>query len=545
MMNWTELQRESFKLLIQKKLGPKYQKRLIFEFKEIEKQGANAYWLNIINNKLKFTDNPNKLLLPWLHSAVIDDSDPLDDHTITTANFNIIKKYQDEHGALPIGIIKDTDMPDIDIDCLPMAREHIKKFAMEKYNIISNDNYGAVCSVGAWQTFKFKAALRDVASATGLCSKSEIFELTKLLPDEVDEIKEGGLSTCKGKIIDINTNITKDCKTSHRLIECPNCASKETESPTIGQVLNDHKYLTEFYTKYPTIVESAINLIGRVQHIGMHAGAIIIADRSLFGNIPMSKSKSKGSEYWVSMWSEGRNTQLSKFGFTKWDILGLKTLEYIYECCKLLRSTKNIYFGEKTTDPEYVPMDGWDHVNPKFVGEIEGTKVKGMAGYYYINDEKKWISLNDDNVLRTARELKTDTVFQFDTELAKSILKTGTPKSFDDLMLLSAMGHPGPMDCCAPYAKVLTDDGYVEIKDIDGSQNIAYINDQNEISYTTQYLIGESGEKEIFEIETEDGNIVPVSKDHLILTPKGFIKVQDLKENDDIMNLTPQTPKET
>ena len=38
----------------------------------------------------------------------------------------------------------------------------------------------------------------------------------------------------------------------------------------------------------------------------------------------------------------------------------------------------------------------------------------------------------------------SDLVFQFDTDLAKSILSHGV-RHFNDLMLLNAMGHPGPM----------------------------------------------------------------------------------------------------
>lgn len=531
-MNWTQLKEISRNLLASKNLS-QYSKRLEFELQEIETQGANAYWLNLVETQAKFADNPNKLLLPWLHGMIINDINPLTDPAdiITSTKFKDIKQYYDTYGKLPIGITKDTDMPDIDIDCLPMARDEIKKFAMNEFSKDSQDEYGMVCSVGAWQTFKFKAALRDVSSAIGACHKNEIFELTKNLPDEVDDLKEGGYATCKGKIKDADGN-EKDCKKSHRELKCPRCGSPDTESPTIAKLLNDYTDLKKFYDKYTQVVEYAVNLIGRVQHIGMHAGAIIIADRDLFGNIPMAKNKN--NPYWVSMWTEGRNTQLSKFGFTKWDILGLKTLEYIYECCGMLRHTKGIYFGEKSDDPTYIPMNGWDVVDPTFKGERDGFQLNGIGGYFYKNDQKHWISLNDHKVLKTAKELKTDTVFQFDTELAKSILKNGTPKSFDDLMLLSAMGHPGPMECCAPYSKVLTDTGYVEIQHINNAHKIAYIDNDENMKFTDKFLIGESGEKEIFEIETEDGNMLPLSADHLVLTPNGFIKVKDLQENDDI-----------
>ncbi len=91
--------------------------------------------------------------------------------------------------------------------------------------------------------------------------------------------------------------------------------------------MQEYEELRNFATLHKEVIDYAVKLVGRVRNMGMHAGALIIADRSLYGNIPMAKSSSKG--YWVSMWTEGRNAQLSKFGYNKWDILGLKTLKYI------------------------------------------------------------------------------------------------------------------------------------------------------------------------------------------------------------------------
>jgi hypothetical protein len=45
---------------------PEYKERLEFEFKEIDKQGANDYWLNLLKTRQKFDVNPNGLVLPFL-----------------------------------------------------------------------------------------------------------------------------------------------------------------------------------------------------------------------------------------------------------------------------------------------------------------------------------------------------------------------------------------------------------------------------------------------------------------------------------------------
>ncbi|MDB4490181.1 hypothetical protein N9045_01555 [bacterium] len=407
------------------KYSIEYQDRLKFEIKEINKQGANAKWVNHYNDGDKFSSNPNGLLLPFLLGMV--NNDPIKDRkepVLNTVRASVIKKFKADNGYIPKDIIKDSDMPDIDLDCLPEARDPIKEYAAEKYGIDKKDNYGPVCSVGTWQTFKLKAAIVDACSGTGLVDRNEAYALTTELPEEVDHLKDSGKAFCKGRVIDQKTGEDKECGVSHDKAECPDCGSSDTDGPTIGKLLNEYENLARFNELYPQVVDYAVQLVGRVRNMGMHAGALIIADRSLFGNIPMAKS---GKGHWVSMWTEGRNTQLSKFGYNKWDILGLKTLKYIFECCKLIESNRGISFGKN--------MVGWDAIDPD----------KGIAGWYIDGKGNKCdILMNDPHVLKLANEQKTDGIFQFDTDLAKSILSNGV-KNFEDLMLFNAMGHPGPM----------------------------------------------------------------------------------------------------
>lgn len=428
-----------------------YVERLHFELKEIDKQGANQRWINYIHDNKKFSSNPNCLLLPWLLGMVSDDPivariEPM----LNTVRASKIKEFKKDKGFIPFDIIKDADMPDIDLDCLPEARDPIKEYAAKKYGMGITDGYGPVCSVGTWQTYKFKNAIIDACAGTGFVERHEAYELTTSLPEEVDQLKDGGKATCKEKIRDDNGDET-ECGFVHGLFICPKCFQSScsndynerphhggakieqtksrkgsaTDGPTIGQLLEEHEQLATFASKYPDVVSYAVKLVGRVRNMGMHAGALIIADRTLYGNIPMSKTKKDGS--WRTMWSEGRNTQLSKFGYNKWDILGLKTLKYIFECCKLIERNRGISFGKN--------MEGWDYNDP----------LQGHAGWYLDGaGDKHIIDINDPNVLRLANEQKTDGVFQFDTDLAKQILSNGV-RNFEDLMLFNAMGHPGPM----------------------------------------------------------------------------------------------------
>jgi len=438
--------------------GTKYTERLTFEIREIQKQGAVVKWLNYYNDKRKFDPVKNHMLLAWLIGLV--DQDPFlirKESLLNTVRASTVMAFRKEHGYIPQDIIKDPDMPDIDIDCLPEARDHIKEYAMQRYNT-TNDGYGSVCSVGTWQTYKFKSAIIDVCQATGKIDKQEAYVLTTNLEEEVDDMKDGGVSTCKGRIINNETGEDKECGCVYNNLPiihttsengtpirepspCPKCGSTDTDGPTLGKLLATYDNLYMFQQRYPEIIDHAVGLIGRVRNMGMHAGALIITDRPLYGNIPLAKGSGKG--YWVSMWSEGRNTQLSKFGYVKWDILGLKTLKYIFSCCQLIQQNRGISFGEPISQCDEngkelsLSMSGWDDIDP--------TAEVPRAGHFFDSDGNKIdIGLNDKYALALANEQKTDGVFQFDTDLAKQILQNGV-RSFDDLMLFNAMGHPGPM----------------------------------------------------------------------------------------------------
>lgn len=409
--------------LHKKKLPSIYAKRLKFEISEIHAQGANRYWTDIVNDNKTFDNNKNGLLLPWLLGRLTGnaDKDPIDgiDHITLSTNYKAVKKYIDEYNKLPPDIRQDDDKPDIDIDCLPEARDEIKEYAAGRYG------RGKVASVGTWSTYLFKQAVQDVAGATSL-SKERAIALTRELPDDVNELKDGGFSKCK------------DCGHVHRNVKCSKCGGVDTENPTLDKLIEEHKEIKDYIDEameHEEVIELAARLVGKVRTMGKHAGAIIIADRDLLGNIPMAYDQK--NDQWSSMWTEGRSTQLSKFGYNKWDMLGLKNLKYIYECCKMIEKNHGISFGDR--------MEGWyEHLDPE----------KDQAGIYwtYKNGKKKThkIDINDPEALRLANELKTDAVFQFDTDLAKRILSNGV-KSFWDLMIFNAMGHPGPMGMIPEY----------------------------------------------------------------------------------------------
>lgn len=341
-----------------KKLGDKYVQLLEIEYKEIKKQGAEQYWIDLIKSKKKFKTNKNLLVTPFLLG--ITDIDPVEKHGELIST-RLSGKFDVENDP---GAFKDKDLPDIDLDFISDAKDVVREYASEQYG------HDKVCSVGLWQTYKPRSSLKDVAKSLGYKDKlSEIEKMTKELPDEFDEIE-------------------------------------------LEDAIKDYEEFGKWYREDRTnreIAKYAFRLVGKIKTQGQHAGGLIISSVPLPTNLPMARIGSKGKERWTSEWTEGRTVQLSKFGFVKYDVLGLKTLQYIYEASKMIERNHGIKID-------------WDE-----------------------------IGVNDVESLKTANELKTDSIFQLDTDVAKGILSRGGVKNIMDILVYTSLGRPGPMPMIDEY----------------------------------------------------------------------------------------------
>lgn len=403
-LNWPTLRNLALAAAKKRNLDATYMERLQIEFKEIEKQGANSYWCDQFNERKKYNTNDNGLVFPWVLG--LTPVDPL------------LAEHKFERSP---------DQPDIDVDCLPEARDKIKAYAAQKYG----SEY--VCSVGTWMAYKFKSALQDAARGLGADVKA-VVQLTKELPDDVDELKDGGFGECTA------------CKTKHKDTKCPKCGSEDVDGTTIGKLLAEYDTLKAYNETNPIVVDRAVRMVGKIKNMGKHAGGIIITNQRLLGNVPMGISKgADGEEQWTSMWTEGRNTQLSKLGYVKWDLLGLKTLQYIHQTCKLIEKTRGIKFNTipwKDNDPEKNSV-GW-------YTDAEGNRQN--------------VPMDDKAVFKMINELKVETVFQFETDVQKGVLASGV-RDYYDLQVFNAMGHPGPIAFIPEYVKRRDDTAKTWMKD--------------------------------------------------------------------------------
>lgn len=273
------------------------------------------------------------------------------------------------------------DFPDIDVDFVGDARPLIKQYVSEKYG----DEH--VCSVGLWQRYAMRLALQDVARALG-ADVEEIIQITKTLPEEIDELP-------------------------------------------LEHILKDDEFsgLIEYYNKddeHKRIVETAFRMKKLIKAHGTHAGGFIISSVPVVDYIPLNRR----SDDWITEWTEGQSTQLSKFGFIKFDFLGLKTLKYIWATKKLLLEKHGIKID-------------WSAMN------IEKDRAGAVC---YPNGNKEYISFSDEKCLRLIEEDKVETIFQFDTPLARRILRNKVT-NFNDILVFTALGRPGPLPYMETYVK--------------------------------------------------------------------------------------------
>ena len=156
----------------------KYVKRLQWELTEVETQDKENYFLDLYHRNIKYSENQNNLLIPFLLEIVKD--------------FDI-----DQDPAFFYG-----DMPDIDVDYIPSLRDYLKnEWAPKAFG----EQY--VCNIGNYTTFGIKSSLIDMARVHGL-DRNEILALTKNLEDKDDE----GKAVTWDSAMKLNPELKKYCE---------------------------------------------------------------------------------------------------------------------------------------------------------------------------------------------------------------------------------------------------------------------------------------------------------------------------------------------
>ena len=179
--------------------------------------------------------------------------------------------------------------------------------------------------------------------------------------------------------------------------------------------------LTDAYTQEPklraeidgdeqlkTMFNIAVQLEGLYRHASTHAAGIVISEKPLSEVVPLYRDPR----------SDIPATQFSKdfvegVGLVKFDFLGLKTLTIIQKAVELINE-KLLTDGK--IDIDHIPLD-------------------------------------DENALNLFRKANTHGVFQFESLGVQRWLKSLSPISVNDIIALTALYRPGPMDNIPDYVE--------------------------------------------------------------------------------------------
>lgn len=236
------------------------------------------------------------------------------------------------------------------------AKEGVKDFFAETYG---KDN---ICSIGTIGYLHTKSTLKELGRVFDIDDK-EINELTtKGLKEFEADDDELSIDELKEKFIELNN----------------------------------------FFCKYPQVENVFKKLQGTINCWGVHAGGILISDKSLLNQIPVRINKGK----LVSCWIEGLTSrELGDMGFLKLDLLAIETLDIIEDAINLI----NERYPRACVEFDKIPLD-----EPHALARIEHKENQG--------------------------------VFQFETPLALRVCKDmGGIRQFDDIASLSTLMRPAAL----------------------------------------------------------------------------------------------------
>ena len=248
-------------------------------------------------------------------------------------------------------------MPDFDIDFCPIRRDEVINYIKQRYG---NERVAQIITFGKLQA---RAVIRDVGRVLEI-PYGQVDSLCRLIPnnpanpmtlsDAVTDIKEIGA-------------IRKSDDTVDRLLSY------------------------------------SLALEGLYRHASTHAAGVVISKGKLEEYVPLYMDQKTNS-----LVTQFNMKWVEQAGLVKFDILGLKTLSVISECCKQLKDI--------------------------------GSSVDITS-----------IDFQDENTLKLFRDGETSGVFQFESAGMKDLLVKAHPNNFEDLIALIALFRPGPMENIPQY----------------------------------------------------------------------------------------------
>jgi DNA polymerase III subunit alpha len=337
--------------------------RLEMELDVIEKMGFAAYFL-IVWDFVKFAKDSGIAVGPGRGSAA---------GSLVSYCLNITEVDPLAYGLLFERFLNPerVSMPDIDIDFSVKGRARVMRYVEEKYG---KESVAQIITFGKMLP---RNATRDAARVLGH-DYGAGDRLAKLIPEPV-----------MGR------------------------------SLTFEQYLEQEPDLRRAYDTEPEarqIIDTARGLEGIVRNAGIHAAAVVIADRPLTDIVPVQLMEDRGvagpnGERAYKVVTQYSMKPIEEIGLLKMDFLGLRNLDVIEDCLSIIEEST----GERP-DMATLPLD-----DPKTYEMMARGDSVG--------------------------------VFQFESEGMREALKKVRPTEFEDLVALNALYRPGAMRHIDTYAR--------------------------------------------------------------------------------------------
>lgn len=269
-------------------------------------------------------------------------------------------------------------MPDFDIDFCTDRREETIEYVRRKYGVEN------VCQIVTFGTMAAKNSIKDVGRVMRV-PYSETDKLTKIMDGKtsISDLLGRRIASAKAKM-DKETDEDKKADLESKWQELK--AAKNNEFCEI--------YETDDVLK--RVIDMALKIEGMPRQTGMHAAGVVICQKRIADNVPLSRNGEDITTQFVAK-------EIEALGMLKMDFLALVTLTDIKKCV--------------------------DYVKENHNREVDFTVI----GY------------EDAGAYSLIAEGDTDGVFQLEAGGMKRFMKTLRPDTLEDLIAGVSLYRPGPM----------------------------------------------------------------------------------------------------
>ncbi|WP_077327455.1 DNA polymerase III subunit alpha [Virgibacillus siamensis] len=246
-------------------------------------------------------------------------------------------------------------MPDIDVDFSDHRRDEVIAYVREKYG---DANVAQIITFG---TFAARSLIRELIKTMGI-EQQEAHYLLKDIPSQ--------------------------------------------SRKSIVELVKDSRELQEYVQqsrKLKALLKVAAKLEGLPRHISTHAAGVVISDKPLVGDVPLTEGAAETNLTQFSM------NDLESIGLLKMDFLGLRNLTLLERILKTI-----------------------------------AYQMKKTIGLQDIPD-------NDEAAYNLLQEGKTNGIFQLESQGMKRVLRNLEPTRFEDIVAVNALYRPGPMEHIPEY----------------------------------------------------------------------------------------------